>query len=95
MSGIDFVMRLSVLAVLLMAGIEGAAAQSADDVSAETHQFCMPDAVRLCRSFIPNVAKITACMTEKWAQVSPECRAAMAREDKAIQVARRQRVRTD
>jgi hypothetical protein len=57
-------------------GVSGAAAQASD----ETRQACTGDAMRLCGDFVPDVQKITACMMRKRAQVSAECRLAMARE---------------
>jgi hypothetical protein len=44
----------------------------------EVQQACTPDAMRLCSDTIPDVAKTTACMKAKRAQVSQECRVAMA-----------------
>jgi hypothetical protein len=41
----------------------------------EQQQACTPDAMRLCGEFIPNVDAITACMIQKKAQLSPQCRA--------------------
>jgi hypothetical protein len=94
MSGIGFIVRLVLPAAVLAASAAAAGAQSGADVSAETQRACTPDAMRLCRSVIPDVAKITVCMTQKWAQISPECRAAMAREEKA-EMTRRQRARVE
>ena len=37
---------------------------------------CYDDAQRLCGTFVPDVGKVTACMKEKRAQVSPKCEAA-------------------
>ena len=51
------------------------AARAQDD---EARQACTPDAMRLCSDTIPDVAKTTACMKAKRAQVSKECRVAMA-----------------
>lgn len=34
---------------------------------------CYNDAMRLCGDFVPDEAKITACMTEKKSQVGPAC----------------------
>ena len=34
--------------------------------------------MRLCSEFIPDRAKVTACMKAKHAQISKECRVAMA-----------------
>ena len=41
----------------------------------EQQQACTPDAMRLCGEFVPNVDAITACMIQKKAQLSPQCRA--------------------
>jgi hypothetical protein len=40
----------------------------------EQQQACTPDAMRLCGEFVPNVDAITACMIQKKAQLSPQCR---------------------
>jgi hypothetical protein len=42
----------------------------------EQQRACTPDVMRLCNEFVPDVAKITACMSRKRALVSPACRAA-------------------
>jgi hypothetical protein len=55
-------------------GIGGAAAQG----SPEARQACTPDAMRLCSDFTSDVTLTTKCMMAKRAQLSPECRAAMA-----------------
>ena len=41
----------------------------------QQQQACQPDAFRLCGEFVPDVAKIQACMSRKRAQLSPACRA--------------------
>ncbi|UWU78168.1 hypothetical protein N2603_06825 [Bradyrhizobium huanghuaihaiense] len=41
----------------------------------EQQQACTPDAMRLCGEFVPNVDAITACMIQKKAQLSPQCKA--------------------
>jgi hypothetical protein len=61
---------------ICIVGVAGAAAQGSD----EARQACTGDAMRLCSDFIPDVPKITACMTRKRAQLSPECRLAMLHE---------------
>jgi hypothetical protein len=43
----------------------------------QQQQACQGDATRLCGEFIPDVAKIEACMSRKRAQLSPACRAAI------------------
>jgi hypothetical protein len=55
-------------------GICSAAAQG----SPEARQACTPDAMRLCSDFISDVSQTTRCMMAKRAQLSRECRAAMA-----------------
>ena len=55
-------------------GITDAAAQG----SPEARQACTPDAMRLCSEFTSDVSQTTKCMMAKRAQLSPECRAAMA-----------------
>jgi len=57
----------------LLFGLGGAVAQVVD-----VRQACTPDAMRLCSEFIPDEAKITRCMMAKRAQLSIECRSAMA-----------------
>jgi hypothetical protein len=42
----------------------------------QQQQACSGDAQRLCGQFIPDIPKITACMKQKRAQLSPACRAA-------------------
>ena len=55
-------------------GITDAAAEG----SPEARQACTPDAMRLCSEFTSDVSQTTKCMMAKRAQLSPECRAAMA-----------------
>ena len=62
-----------VLLALLFANLNGASAQGTD----AERQACTPDAMRLCSDVIPDVAKVTACMKAKSAQLSQECRVAM------------------
>jgi hypothetical protein len=44
----------------------------------QQQQACTPDVMRLCNAFIPDVAKITACMRHNRASISPACRVALA-----------------
>ena len=67
---------LPVVALLCLA-IGQAAAQGAPG-QVDVRQACTPDAMRLCSDTIPDVARTTACMKAKRAQVSSECRLAMA-----------------
>lgn len=59
---------------LLVGGINAAGAQ---EVSQEVQQACTPDAMRLCSEFIPDRAKITACMIHKRRELSQTCLVAM------------------
>ena len=43
--------------------------------TAEQQQACTSDAFRLCSSEIPSIERITACMAQHRAQLSPACRA--------------------
>jgi hypothetical protein len=56
--------------LFVMAGATSAAAQ--DPRAAE---LCTPDVMRLCNEFVPDVDRITACMSKKRRQLSPECAA--------------------
>jgi hypothetical protein len=55
--------------------------------SAEAQQMCTGDALRLCSSDIPDVAKITACIMKKRASLSTGCRALLERDLAAGKVA--------
>jgi hypothetical protein len=66
--------RLGLPVAALLCGLNGAGAQGDIDV----RQACTPDAMRLCADVIPDVPKVTACMKAKHAQLSQECRTAMA-----------------
>jgi hypothetical protein len=48
--------------------------------SAEAQSMCTGDAFRLCSSEIPNVPKITACMSRHRAELSTGCRTVMDRD---------------
>jgi len=53
----------------------------AQDVEDATRDACRSDALRLCGQFVPDVERITECMTARFKEVSPQCHAAMIRED--------------
>jgi hypothetical protein len=67
------VCRLALPVGLLIGGINAASAE----VSQEVQQACTPDAMRLCSEFIPDRAKITACMMRKRRELSEACLSAM------------------
>jgi hypothetical protein len=70
---------LSLAGTAAIFGLLGAAAlaPALAEVSAQVQQACTPDVMRLCNEFVPDVAKITACMGRKRAQVSAACRDAI------------------
>jgi hypothetical protein len=74
MRTVRFVCWLALLAGALLYQLDRANAQA----SPEVEQACTPDAMRLCSDAIPDVVKVTACMTAKYSQLSQPCRAAMA-----------------
>ena len=71
---VRFLFKSTLPAGLLLIGLHAAAAQG----TPEERQACTPDAMRLCSEFVPDVPKITKCMTAKHAQLSKECRLAIA-----------------
>jgi hypothetical protein len=66
--------RLAMPAFIILGGLNAAGAQ---EVSPEVQQACTPDAMRLCQQFIPDRAKVTACMMRSRRQLSQECLTAM------------------
>jgi hypothetical protein len=73
---------------ICLAGITSASAQSE-----EARQACSGDATSLCGEFVPDVAKVTACMMRKRAQLSAGCRMAMAHQHAGYQRAGRMAAR--
>jgi hypothetical protein len=76
--------RLALLSLACSAAILGlfgaaalAPAPALAEVSAQVQQACTPDVFRLCNAFVPDVAKITACMNRNRSQVSAACRDAI------------------
>lgn len=59
---------------LAVAGLlSGAGAVQAQTYTADQQSLCTNDALRLCASAIPDVDRVTACMIQKQAQLSPGC----------------------
>lgn len=83
--------RFKTTASLLAFAITATALQTSPGLafSSEAQQMCSGDAMRLCSSEIPDIPRITACMVQKRAQVSPGCRAVMDREHAAATAARK------
>lgn len=71
MRSMRFVCRLA-LPVVVLFGLAGAAAAQSQDVQ----QACTPDAMRLCGQFIPDRAKVEACMKAHRREWSAACRMA-------------------
>ena len=40
----------------------------------EQQQACTDDAMRICGAYVPDVDRITACMSQNRSQLSPQCR---------------------
>ncbi|MDO8981606.1 MAG: hypothetical protein Q7V17_20500 [Afipia sp.] len=69
--------RLITMACIACAAIALlAAAPSAADAAGtpEQRRACRQDAMRLCREYIPDVKRITACMQKNVRKLSPLCR---------------------
>jgi hypothetical protein len=72
-----FLCWLALPAALLLGGLSVATARSSFEGSAEARQACTPDAMRLCSEFIPDAARVKACMLRRRGQLSQACRVAM------------------
>jgi len=72
-----FSWKILALGAVITVAYAGGVAAEVDDA---TREACRPDAWRLCAAFVPDVGKITECMSAKIKEVSPECRAAMIHE---------------
>ena len=64
----------AILGLALAVGL--APAPAAAQGTPQQQQACTPDVMRLCNQFVPDVAKITACMNRNRASISAACRAA-------------------
>lgn len=60
---------------LIIAAMAGASLVStpAQSYTSDQQQLCTDDAFRLCSSAIPDVDRVTACMIQRRAQLSPGC----------------------
>ncbi len=79
-AGSNHVSSFSLQGAIAVLGLIGAVSftplPAAAQGTPEQQQACQGDAFRLCGEFVPDVAKITACMAKKRSQLSPACRAA-------------------
>ena len=62
------------LPLAAIAGINPAAAQG----TPEQRQACTPEVFRLCNQFVPDAARITACLERNRTRLVPECRRALS-----------------
>jgi hypothetical protein len=73
MATIRLVCALALPAGILLGSLGAASAQGSD----AAREACTPDAMRLCNEFIPDEARVKACMLSKRSQLSEACRLAM------------------
>ena len=69
------VIGLAALLGLVLAFASPAAAQQ---WTPEQRAACEPDAMRLCNQYVPDVQRVSACMSHYRRYLSPACRAAFA-----------------
>jgi len=62
----------------IAAGLMFGMISTAHAYTAEQQELCTPDAFRLCGSEIPNVDRVTACMVQHKAELSPGCKSVFA-----------------
>jgi len=63
----------AVIASLVLGACAGAAPGMAQQPDIEQRRACAPDAMRLCREFVPNTELINKCLVEKKTELSPAC----------------------
>lgn len=68
-SGVEGKIGALLVAMGLQLASTGAAAYTADQ-----QQACSGDAMRLCSAFVPDVDRITVCMVQNKALLTPACR---------------------
>ena len=73
---------------LLLGGLSAANAYTAEE-----QQACTNDAFRLCSSAIPDVDRVTACMVQHKAELSPGCRTQFGPPPKPPRTARTTKVK--
>lgn len=56
-------------------GLGASVAAHAFEVTDQQREACEPDAFRLCSNEIPDIPRVTACMTANKSRLSPACRA--------------------
>ena len=73
-------LRQAGLALAVFASVAALSPSSSLAFSDEAQQMCTGDAFRLCSAEIPNIPKVTACMTKHRASLSSGCRMVMDRD---------------
>jgi hypothetical protein len=71
MTKVPFLIAAASIALVALAATPGAAHAAG---TPEQRRACRSDAMRLCRNYIPNVGRITACMQRNIRRLSPACR---------------------
>jgi hypothetical protein len=66
--------RDATTAALIVIALLASASATLAAGTPEQRRACRADAMRLCREFVPNVARITACMERNIDKLSPLCR---------------------
>jgi hypothetical protein len=64
----------ALLAVLVSAGAFQARAEEGGRGTPDEQAACKPDVFRLCSEFIPNEARIVACLKHNREKLSPACK---------------------
>jgi len=64
-----------VAACALLAALLAHVAPASAQGTPEERRACGPDAMRLCREFVPNFAAVDACLNRRQAELSEACRA--------------------
>jgi hypothetical protein len=92
-ASIEVVLQMDIVRPRLLAAAAALVALAAGPTSAsaqgtpEERRICGPDAVRLCREFIPDLPKVNACMERHQAELSEACRALLFSDRKAAEPA--------
>jgi hypothetical protein len=69
---------LFAVCLIVAASASAAAQEQAIRVSAHAKAACMPDAMRFCRSAVPNVQNVLICFGQHREQISGRCRTVLA-----------------
>jgi hypothetical protein len=73
-------MRCVFAATCMIVGALPTVASAQLESTPERRAACMADALTLCRSAIPNRARIASCLASKMDRLSPRCRAQFAKQ---------------